>query len=157
MADMGIFAGIITQLNHLGFYGFILPWLLIFALVYGLIIKSKVLDAKPAGAVALALAFFITAFSGIGNYFIALSGLGGMLFGALLIVVLFFALIGFDVTKLTDAFKGWESVAVLALIGIIIFFVLGGGFISGIAVNTETMAAVFLVIVVAIAVIFVTK
>lgn len=157
MADLGIFAGIITQLNHLGFYGFILPWLLMFALVYGLIVRSNLLDKKPAGVVALALAFFITAFTGIGDYFIGLSGLGGMLFGALLVVVLFFALLGFKPESLAKTFENWETIAVFVVLALIVFFVLGGGMLSGIAVNPEVTAAVFLIIVVALAVIFVTK
>jgi len=160
MADIGIFASIITQLNRLGFYGFILPWLLMFALVYGLLKRSGVFGKegdKVAAVVAMALAFFITSYTGIGDYFIAISGLGGMLLGALLIVVLFFALLGFQVDSLRDVFSGWTAVAFIGLVGLIVFFVFGGGQISGISIDNETTAAVFMIIVVAIAVIFVTK
>lgn len=157
MVDLGVFSSVVAQLNHLGFYGFVLPWLLMFALVYGLIMRSKMLDAKPAGIVAMALAFFITAFTGIGNYFVALSGLGGMLLGALLIVVLFFALLGFKLETIEQEFKHWETIAILGVIGIIIFFVLGGGAITGIDIEPETMAALFMIVVVALAVMFITK
>ncbi len=160
MADIGIFASIITQLNKLGFYGFVLPWLLMFALVYGLLKRSNVFGEKGdkvAAVVAMALAFFVTAYTSIGDYFITLSGLGGMLLGALLIVVLFFALLGFQPDNLGGVFTGWTTVAFLGLVGVIVFFVLGGGQLSGISVDNETTAAIFMIIVVAIAVLFVTK
>lgn len=160
MADIGIFASIITQLNHLGFYGFILPWLLMFALTFGLLKRAEIFGkegGKIAAVVALALAFFITATTGIGDYFIALSGIGGMLFGALLVVVLFFAMLGFKPDPLTAKFARWETIAIFAVFAIFLFFIFGGGQISGVAIDNETTAAFLMIAVVVLAVVFITS
>jgi len=155
VGELGIFGTLVSNLNAMGFYGFVLPWLLVFALVYGLIKKAGIINDKANGLISLAVAFFVTAYSGIGTFFIALSGLGGMLLGALLIVVLFFAMLGFDVSKTVEAFKGWTGILFLAVIGVIVFFTVGGGSISGITLSSEISAAVFMVIVIALAVAFV--
>jgi len=160
VGELGIFGTLVSNLNAMGFYGFVLPWLLVFALVYGILIGSKIFgdDKKAPGLIAIVIAFFVTAYSGIGSFFITLSGFGAMLFAALLIVVMFFALVGFKMEYMKAAFEGkWTWVIFLAVLGIIVFFVVGGGSISGITVSNEVLAAVFMIIVIALAIVFIGK
>ena len=158
----GILEQLVLNLNQIGFYGFVLPFLLVFGLVFGLLARTKLLGESkgPAGIVSLAIAFFVTAYSGIGQYFIALSGIGGMLLGALLIVVLFFVMLGFqmpsDQKPLEFFTSGW-FLASLAVLGVILFLVLQGATMTSISLSPEAMAAIFVVIVVVLAMWFVTR
>ena len=151
-----IFATLVQNLNAWGFYGFVLPFLFMFALVYGLLMKSKILgDQKgPIGVVSLALAFFVTAYSGIGQYFIGLSGIGAMLLGALLVVILFFAMMNFEgLDKVTSNI--W-LVAILGVLAIIVFFILGGASIANVPLTNDTVAIAFMLIVIGLEMYFVT-
>ena len=156
-AGLGIFGTLVQNLNALGFYGFVLPWLLIFAVVYGILVAGKIFggDKKIAGLIALVIAFFVTAYTGIGSFFIGMSGLGAMLFGSLLIVVMFFALLGFQIENFKDVFKGWEGIIFLAVLGLVVFFVIGGGVISGITLSSEVWGAILMIVIIALAIMFV--
>ena len=58
---MNPFELLVSNLNQMGFFGFLLPWLLMFAVTYGLLVKSKVLgeDQKLIGVISLVAAFFV--------------------------------------------------------------------------------------------------
>jgi len=155
VGEWGVFATIIDNLNQLGFYGFVLPWLLVFGLTYGILEKSGIMEKKAAGIVSLAIAFFVTAYTGIGSFFIGLSGVGAMLITAALIVVMFFALVT-PPGKYADLFgKKTESVLFLAVIALILFWLVGGETVAGISLSNEAWAAILVIVVIGFAVWFV--
>ena len=150
---LGIFGTLVQNLNALGFYGFVLPWLLIFAVVYGLLIGVKAFgdNKKVSGVVALVFAFFITAYTGIGSFFVNLFGFASIFLAIALVVILFIAFAGFELKANIETF------IIVAIIALIIFFVLGGGIISGIALTDESIAVLFIIIFMALVVLFLTK
>ena len=80
---MNPFEILVSNLNQMGFFGFLLPWLFMFAVVYGLLVKSKVLgeDQKIIGVVSLVSAFFVIGFGGvaIGTFFSNLFGIAAVI------------------------------------------------------------------------------
>ena len=63
MADP--FSILVANLNALGFFGFLLPWIFMFAVTYGLLAKAKFFeDTKIVGVISLVLAFFVVGFGG---------------------------------------------------------------------------------------------
>jgi len=153
--ELGIFETLVRNLNAMGFYGFVLPWLLVFALVYGLlsiVSKKTGMDSRVNGLIALAIAFFITAYSNIGTFFVQLFGGASMIFAAGLVIVLFLAIFGIS----PDASKT-EWVLGVIILGIILLFVIGGARISGLGISNEVMALLFMVFVMIFAITFVTK
>ncbi len=153
--ELGIFETLVRNLNAMGFYGFVLPWLLVFALVYGLlsIVSDKTkMDRRVNGLIALAIAFFVTAYSNIGTVFIGLFGGASIIFAAALVIVLFLAMFGIspDATKI-------EWILGVIILGVILLFVVGGSVISGLRLSNDVIALLFMVFVIVIVIAFVTK
>ncbi len=163
---MAWYTTLIGNLAELGFYDFILPWLFAFAVVYGLLVKTKVLaeDEKQVGInglVAIIVAFFLTAYTpygtSLGAWFTGLFGPGVLFIAILLMIVLFAGLFGiteFD----TDSLKGYIPViAILVLAWLLYTGWIGvtGAAPIGIA-EGELMAILFVVAVFVIAIWFVT-
>ena len=152
MADP--FSVLVANLNSLGFFGFLLPFVFIFAVVYALLMKGKFIDdQKIIGVLSLVFAFFVVGYGGpmLANFFVNLFGLATLILAGILIIVLFIAMAGGDASKVLS---GKPAVAVLVGIGIIIFAVAAGGL--GVAVSDSVIGIIFVIIVLAIAIMFVT-
>ena len=152
---LGVFETVIQNLNQYGFYGFILPWMLVFGIVYGILAKTKFFDERISAIIAMVLGFFVTAYSGIGAYFVALSGIGATLIGALLVVVLFFALLGFKPEQISGVWGGWNAVLLLAGLALVLIWVAGGSVWTGMQLSSEAWAAIFMIVVIALTLAFV--
>ena len=153
MADP--FTILVDNLNRMGFFGFLLPWLLMFALTYGLLLKSKVLgeDPKIIGVISLVAAFFVIGYGGvaIGEFFQGIFQAAAIVLAGILVIVLFIAMAGGDISKLTE---NKAVMAAIAGIGIIVFIIVIGSSL-GAGVSSDVMAALFMVVVMAIAVLFI--
>ena len=151
---MNPFELLVSNLNQMGFFGFLLPWLLMFAVTYGLLLKSKAIgeDQKIIGVVSLVAAFFVVGYGGplLGAFFQNLFGIAAVVLGGILVTVLFVSMAGGDISKLAES---REIMALMAGIGIIVFMIVLGTF--GVSVSNDVIAAIFLVIVMAIAVVFI--
>jgi len=153
MADP--FTILVTNLNQLGFFGFLLPFIFIFAVAYGLLLKAKYFeDQKIIGVISLVLAFFVVGFggSGLAGFFVNLFGLATIVLAGILVIVLFVAMSGADVSKVLS---GKGVVAAVVGVGIVVFFVALGAL--GVSVNDSVIGIIFVIIVLAIAILFVTK
>jgi len=153
-----VFTTMVSNLNQLGFYGFVLPWLLVFGVTYGILEKSKLLNKKAAGIVSLAVAFFVTAYTGIGSFFIGLSGVGAMVITAALIVVMFFALVTPPTPKeeketiYAQRFGKIEWVLFFGAVALILAWLVGGETLTGISLSNEAWAAILVIVVIGFAV-----
>ena len=143
------------------FYGFLLPWLFTFAIVYGLLMKAKVFgDGGKSDKINLALsfvlAFFVTGAAGpqLAAFFINLFGGASVYLAGILVVILFLALIGYDMTKLG---KGTVYVIIVILIGIALFLGSTGTFVGQIYLDSSVAALAFWLIIIVIAVYMITK
>jgi len=148
---MNPFEIMIKNLAELGFFGFLLPFILAFAIVFALLLKSKILgeDKKIIGTVSLVISFFVIAFGGVtlGNFFVTLFGLMIIILSAILVIILILSMAGYDITKLFEN--------KLIIIGIIIAAILLAIFIGNFWGTTLdmnwiiTIAFIFVMILVA--------
>jgi len=153
MADP--FSILVANLNALGFFGFLLPFVFTFTIVFALLYRSKWVDNNRInGVMALVFAFFVIGFGGpaLANFFVNLFGLATLVIAALLVVILFIAMSGGDASKVLGN-KG--TYAVLAGVAIIIFWTALGSF--GVQISDSVVGIIFVIIVLAIAMVFVTK
>lgn len=155
VGELGILGTLVKNLNDMGFYGFVLPWLLVFALVYGLlsiISKKTGMDQRVNGLIALAIAFFITAYTNIGTFFIGLFGVSSMIIAIALMIMLFFAVFGLvpDVSKT-------EWIIAIVIIGLILLFVIGGSVMESVRLSDDLIGILFMVFLIVFAINFVTK
>ncbi|MEK6888345.1 MAG: hypothetical protein AABX14_05355 [Candidatus Aenigmatarchaeota archaeon] len=151
---MDPFSLLVANLNALGFFGFLLPWIFVFVVVYGLLTKAKFFEnPKIIGVLSLVLAFFVIGFGGpwLANFFVNLFGYAAVIIAGILVIILFVTMSGGNVTKLFDN----KAVAILlAAVGLVIFFVAVGG--SAVVVSDAVIGIVFVIILMAVAVYFIT-
>lgn len=138
------------SLTHL-----VLTWVLLFAVSYASLLKTKVLgeNQKIIGVVSAVFAFFVVGFGAavLGQFFQTLFGFAAFVIGGILVAILFIAMAGGDVSK----FLGTGKVAaVLAVIAIIVFLSAAGVFNRGF--SSDIVSTIFIIIVLVIAVMFIT-
>lgn len=147
---------LVTNLNQLGFFGFLLPWIFTFAVMFGLLLKSKVLgdNKRIAGVVSVVIAFFVVGFGGpgIASFFVGLFGLASIVLAGILVIALFLAISGTDISKIAD---NKAIVYAIVGIGIVVFFTAAGSF--GIRISDSTIAIIFMLLVLVVAIAFITK
>ena len=119
---MAVFENIISVLTEFGFFAVLLPWLLIFAIFYGILLKSGVLgDNKQVNAlVAFAVAFFVVATTPVVTALNNLIPAASYLIVAVLLMLL---LMGFFVKDINGIVESkWVK---LILAGLIVIVFLG--------------------------------
>src|SRR3990167_8449104 len=104
------------------FYGFLLPWLFTFAIVYGLLSTRDMFGKKSDKinlALAFVIAFFVTGAAGpqLAAFFINLFGGASVYLAGILVIILFVAMLGYDLSK----FNHMIYVIVVIVIGIFLF------------------------------------
>ncbi|MBI2578693.1 MAG: hypothetical protein HYW26_03210 [Candidatus Aenigmarchaeota archaeon] len=148
---------LVTNLEAMGFFGFFLPFLFILAVTFAALLKTKVLgeDKKIIGSISLVLAFFIVGFGGpaIAIFFTTLFGFGTVVLAGLLVIILFLAMTGGDVSKMMSG--GGVKYALVA-VGIIVFFV-AAGTAFGIRVTDVTWSIVLVILIIGASITFLMK
>jgi len=153
---MGMFDTLIANLNSMGFYDFVLPWLFVFAVVYAILARTNVFNNNSVnGLVSMVIAFFVTGFGGpaIGKFFSSFFGGSSIFFAGFLVLILFAGMFGF---KVGDKIEG-KFLAVAALIAVVLFISWGGPAVAGINLSEKTQAILFVVVVMGAAIAFVTQ
>ncbi|MBI1972167.1 MAG: hypothetical protein HYS53_02600 [Candidatus Aenigmarchaeota archaeon] len=153
-----IFTPLLGNLNQIGFYKFVLPFLFTLAIVYGVLLKTKLFDEKQKsliGVIALVAAFFVVNYTPAGfaldSFFTQVFGVGILILTGIFVVLLLMGLVGL---KGEDIFKAENikggGLAIILLIAFIIFllFTVGGIKITG---DQLSIIAVMIFIVVALA------
>ena len=154
---MNPFEILVANLNALGFFGFLLPWLFIFAVVFALLLKTKVLtdDTKIIGVLSLVISFFVIGYGGpaMAMFFVNLFGMATLIIAGILVVILFVAMTGADIGKLAN---NNAVIAVVVGIGIVLFVTVAGA-LGSVQVSDSVIGIIFIIIVMAIAIFFVTR
>ncbi len=150
------FEALVTNLNALGFFGFLLPWIFTFAVLFGLLLKSKAFseNKRIIGVISLVVAFFVVGFGGpaIAVFFSSLFGLAAVVLAGILVIVLFLAMSGTDISKITEN----KAVAYAIVgIGIVVFFTAAGAL--GIQLSESSVAIIFMLLILIVAIAFITK
>ncbi|MEM7819881.1 MAG: hypothetical protein QXD48_03575 [Candidatus Aenigmatarchaeota archaeon] len=142
------------------FYGFLLPWIFTFAIVYGLLMKVKIfgetVNKQVSVALAFVLAFFVTAAGGpqLASFFITLFGGASAFLAGIIVLILFVSILGYGKT---GEFKHWSVLAVVIIIGVLLFIVSSGTFGGYIAISGDLASLIFWLVIIIIAIYFVTS
>lgn len=132
-----------TLLQNAGVFHFYLPFVLVFAIFYGLLTKSNVfgkdaLSKRLNAIIALIAALYVVGFTPVGVQLINFADYIGTLFtdaAVVIVTLLVFLMIVFMLVPVKEAgLKKWWNILLLiaALIAIWLFFSAGGGSIFGI-------------------------
>ncbi len=131
----GPFGTLLGNLNQMGFFQFLFPFLLVLAIVYGVLKytvggagdKSKaILPASAISLISIVAAFFAINYSGgvgvsIAGFFSSLFGGGAIVATAILLVLILLGLFGIKATDLKD--KSQHNVAFVGIVGVIALIV----------------------------------
>jgi hypothetical protein len=162
----GVFPQITQNLQNMGFFLYLFPFLLALAIFYG-VLQWALGDRIQKSAITLIsiiLAFFVMLYSSwnamIVTFMAQLSGAGLIVASGLLFVAILLGLVGFKITDLTsDKVAGgkgrWVFILGILLIGILIFFGAGGGLFGIIpswSSNGEFLTALFVIAVIGLAI-----
>ncbi len=165
----GVFNNLTGNLESMGFFLYLFPFLLALAIFYGIlfwVFHSGEKPKLPKSAIALIsiiLAFFVMLYSSwnttIVAFFANLSGTGLIVGSGILFVAILLGLMGFNIEGLTKAEtmgRGrWVFIIGVVIIGILIFFGAGGasfGLIPDWSSNSEFLTALFVIAIIALAV-----
>lgn len=125
------------------FYGFLLPWIFTFAIVYGLIVKANIFGGetkKIAAALSLVAAFFVSAIGGpqLALFFTSLFGGAAIFLAGILVVILFIAMVYTKEVKT----ESYAVIGFLVLLGVFLFLS-STGTILGISIDNQTATLIF--------------
>jgi len=146
---MAVWESMITYLKSLGFYEFLLPWLLTFAIVYGLLYKANIfggMNKKISGIIAFVVAFFVSLYSGpaIAGYFATLFTGGSLLLAVVIVGILFATLLTLgDASKL----KGKSLWATLGIV-VVLFLIAASRDFLKIGFSGDMWSAIIIIIIV---------
>ncbi len=141
------------------FYGFLLPWIFTFAIVYGLLSKLTLFgsDKSPKINIALSfvIAFFVTASAGpqLASFFINLFGGAATYLAGILVILLFISMVGFKMENANHI----VVVLILVVIGALLFIGSTGAFVGSVVIGSDIAVLVFWLIIIAAAVYMITK
>ncbi len=131
-----IFTPLVGNLNQLGFYKFVLPWLFTLAIVYGVLLKVKLFDEKQKsliGVISLVAAFFVVNYTPAGfamdSFFTQVFGVGILILTGIFVVLLLMGLVGLkgeDIFKAENIKGGGIAIILLIAFIIFLFFTIGG-------------------------------
>jgi hypothetical protein len=139
------------------FYGFFLPWIFTFAIVYGLLAKLNLFGGKNdkiSMALAFVIAFFVSAVGGpqLALFFTSIFGGAAMFLAGILVIILFAALLGH-----TDHSKNLWALIIVAIIGIFLFLTSSNQFISISVIGPDVAGMIFWLVIIIVAIYFVTN
>ena len=125
------FSGIVGNLASLGFYDFVLPWLLFFAVILGVLNAVKIFgeNSRVNAIIAAVLAFFIVAYTPIGTsmgaFLVTMFGVGGMFIAALLLLLLLVGVLGFNLKNAfgSDGKPNWGLILVILVLLLLVAWI----------------------------------
>jgi hypothetical protein len=158
-----VFETIVQNMQQMGFFQYLFPFLLSLAILYGLLqwaLGDKIKSKSALGLVSLILSFFVMLFvsanPGIVTFLMNISGYWLIVGCGLLFVIVLLGFVGIKaesdfITK--SKYGQWTLLLVVVLIGILIFFGAGGQALIGMpswAFSSELWTIVFFVVILAI-------
>lgn len=153
---MAVFDIILGNLNTLKFYDFLFPWLFTLAITYGILAKAKFFEERSLqGLVSLLVAFFVVNYTPVGiplsSFFTNLFGAGILILSVIFVVLLFMGLTGISPDKIF-ANTRTTGIIVILFAALVVIALMGGTVLSADVVTT-----LFVLVLMAVAIAFVTK
>jgi hypothetical protein len=170
MVEMAGFGDVFAQLQELGFYDYVLPWLLSFAIVYGILETVQIFrkggqsNKSVNVIISMVMAFFVSAYSPytgfLATFFTNMFGGSIVMLATILVFILFLGMVGlFEGGKSFIFEKYWWFWAglLLAVAGILFFNATGFGIEDYLGSMTEVGTWVVFLAFIGMAIYLVTK
>lgn len=166
----GVFPDILQNMQNMGFFLYLFPFLLALAIFYGVLHFALSTDdgklripKSGIGLISIILAFFVMLYSswntGIVAFFANLGGAGLIVGSGILFAAILLGLMGFRISDMVSDKAGkrfkWVFILGVLLIAILLFFGAGGayfGLIPSWSNQGEFWTVVFFVVIVGLAV-----
>jgi len=160
----GVFGNPFATLG-IDFYGFFLPWIFTFAIVYGLLYKLKLFgtdntNKRISAALAFVIAFFVTGVGGpqLALFFTTIFGGASMFLAGILVIILFAAMLGYGGGKDEKKFQHTAALIIVIIIGVLLFLASSGTFVTVGIVGFDNIAGlIFWLVIIIVAIYFVTQ
>lgn len=158
---MPIFDTIINNMQNMGFFQYVFPFLLSLAILYGLmtwVLKDR-MPKSAISLISLILSFFVMLFvsanPGIVGFLMNISGYWLIAGSGILFVMLLLGLVGVKTEEqfLKSEWGKWVLILFIIAIGLVIFFAAGGNLLVGTpswSVSSEMWTIVFFVVILAV-------
>jgi len=161
---MGIFDTLVSNLQQMGAFQFLFPFLLALAIFYGVLMYAlgERIKKGPIGLISIVLAFFVMLFAAtnpqIVPFLAILSGTTGMVATGILVIAILLGLAGF---RLNEVFSGtyskWALVLVIIVIGILLFIGAGGSnILPSVFISSDITTAIIVIVIIGLAMFFMT-
>lgn len=155
-----VFQTIIQNMQTMGFFQYLFPFLLALAVLYG-VMTVTLKDRMPKNAIALIaliLSFFVMLFvsanPGIVGFLMNISGYWLVIGSGILFLLVLLGMFGISPDKLWDTqWSKWILILVIVAIAIVIFFGAGGEALVGVpsgVFSSELWTIVFFVVILAL-------
>ncbi len=157
----GILGQMLQNMQYMGFFLYLFPFLLALAIVYGVLSWSlgDRLPKSARGLVSIIIGFFVMLYSSwnvwIVSFFAEYFGAGIVLACGILVVAILLGLAGY---KIEDLFKGayskWIFILGILIIAIVVFFGAGAGWLIPIpawSTSSEMWTVALFIIILALA------
>lgn len=139
------FGAVLSNLEGMGFFEFVLPWLLFLIIIHAVLVKTNMFDLKEkkSAIIAAIISFFIINFSpvNIGAFLTEFFGYASMYIAALLVFILFIGMGGYNLEKIPGGTNAY--ILILFLIAVIIFNGVSPGGIPFLDLSTENITILF--------------
>ena len=147
------FTNIVGKLANMGFYDFVLPWLLFFAVSFGALSMVNAFGGKKNinAIIATVIAFFGVAFIPVGGimaYYSTLFGVGGMVIAVLLLIIILGGVLGYKISDF-EKMGGWVKPLiglVIIALAVLAFSAATGGQIILPWLDSDTWTLIFIVV-----------
>ncbi|MBU4246595.1 MAG: hypothetical protein ABIF85_01810 [Nanoarchaeota archaeon] len=142
-----IFSKMLANLTNLGFYDFVLPWLMFLAIIFGLLQNKKTISEDPAvnGVISIVAAFFI-AYIARGMFYTQFFGIFGGVIAVFLILIISLAMFGIKPEEALGSNKTALSIGIAIII--LMVFIASGAFeeLFKTSIDGDTVATVLILI-----------
>jgi hypothetical protein len=164
---MALFDNLVINMQNLGMFQYLFPFLLALAVFYGVLEWSLGGRVKkgPIGLMSVVLAFFVMLFANtnpmIAGFFANLGGMTLIVGSGFLVIIILLGLAGFQLNKVFEkGYMMWFFVFVVILIGLIVFFGAGGNYFLNVPsffINSDFTTVVIVIVIIALAMWFMTR
>jgi len=142
-----IFSRMLSNLTNLGFYDFVLPWMLFLAIIFGLLQNKKSISEDPAvnGVISIVAAFFI-AYIARGMFYAKFFGIFGGVIATFLILIISLAMFGIKPEETLGSNKTALGIGIAIIM--LMIFISAGAFeeLFGTSLDSDTIATVLILI-----------
>ena len=145
------FNNFLANLNSMGFYDFVLPWILFLLIFFGIILKAPFLPEgrkkQTAVIISAILALFAVNFIPLGALLSQMFGSAGIYIAGILVVILFLGMGGWEL----GSFDKYAVGGILVLLAILVLA--GSGFPMPV-ISSNMWTLIFVVVLIGAAVLF---